>query len=230
MIRIRFVLPALLLSAGTLLAQTAPPAPAPQAKMIAVPAAMNRAILLVNAAGIPDDQMEVIRAFAQKDLWVKVEAVNLKADYAALPGQIPGLFTSNRLVVVALGKGSPENAQILSAPDNGWALVNAGPILALKDKQEHMLKQQTMRGIGYALGVATCFDPFCAMRAGESLADLSKAGSNYCPITRKEYQNQAVRSGFMPRNPTRLPFKKAGDKKPEEKKAEPAAPAAPAKP
>jgi hypothetical protein len=230
MIRPVAIVATIILSASTLLAQTLPPAPpAAPAKPRGLPAAVtNRAILLVNAAGLSDDQMESIRAFAQKDLWVKVEAVNLKADWASLPDQMPGFFTSNRMVVVALGKSDKVSDRILAAPDNAWAVVNVGAVLTLKEKQDHMLKQQTLRGIGYAIGMSACLDRFCSMRSSKLLAELIDVGNNYCPSSRKEYQNLAVQKGIFPVNPIRPPIVR----KPLEKKADPAqAPApAPAKP
>jgi hypothetical protein len=201
------IVSAIILSASTLLAQTLPPAPpAAPAKAKGLPAAVtNRAIVLVNAAGLSDDQMESIRAFAQKDLWVKVEAVNLKADWASLPDQMPGFFTSNRMVVVALGKSDKVSDRILAAPDNAWAVVNMGAVLNLKEKQDHMLKQQTLRGIGYALGLSSCLDPYCCMRTSKVLADLDNVGANYCPISRKEYKTLAMQKGIFSVNPIRRP-------------------------
>lgn len=225
MIRFRFSIPVLLLTATTLLAQTTVPTPpaTPNTPHKGLPAAVtNRAILLVNAAGLPDEQMESIRAFAQKDLWVKVDTVNLKADWDSLPGQIPALFTSNRLVVVALAKGSPENARILTAPDNNWAIMNVTPFLLLKEKQEHMLKQQTLRSIGYVFGVSPCPDPYCCMKSSRALSDLNEVGQNYCPITRKEFSGLAPRKGFFAINPMRAqPVKKPAPAKPDAVPAKP---------
>jgi hypothetical protein len=195
----------ILASSLTLMAQTTPPFPTvPEAKPRTLPAAFtNKALLLVNAAGLPDDQVETLRAFAQKDLWLKVEVVNLKkTDWNALPAQLPTLFTSNRTVIVALAKGSPENARILVAPDNAWSIVNVSSIATFKDKQDHMLRQQTMRGIGFAFGVAACLDPHCCMKSSRVMTDLSEdVGYNFCPLSRKEFTSLAPHKGLFSINP-----------------------------
>lgn len=204
MIRLRFATFPVLFLAATLFAQQTPPVPpvappAAAAQPVKLPAALtNRCVVLVNAAGLPEEQLESLRAYVEKDLRVKVQAVTIKADWESLPARAPSLLSSNQVLVVALGNGTVENARIVAAPDNGWAIVNVGPLLALKEKQDQMLKQQTMRGIGYAMGVAACVDPYCCMRVSRVLADLAAVGNNFCPLTRKQFNFLAPQRGVFP--------------------------------
>ena len=176
----------------------------------------SRCILLVNAAELPAAQMEEIRNFAETDLNVPVKATELKADWATLPNQAAALLSPENKVVVVLGK-TPGAIRILSAPDNGWAVVNVAPVLSLKDKQAHMLKQQAFRGIGYALGLATCLDLHCCLRISQTVLDLQDAGCNFCPLSRRDYDNLIIQKSLCPVSTDSV--------KP--RKAKPAAPPAP---
>ncbi|MFO7534309.1 MAG: hypothetical protein R6X19_01255 [Kiritimatiellia bacterium] len=203
-------LPVLFLAA-TLLAQLPPAAvpsdapagpPVPAAPAVQpgkLPASLaNRCVVLVNAAGLPTNQMEAIRSFVEGDLRVKVKAVTIQTDWASLPAHMPSFLSSNQVLVVALAKGPAESARILAAPDNRWAIVNVGPLLGLKEKQEQMIKQQTMRGLGLAVGVELCLDPYCCMRVSRVLADLAGVGNNFCPLTRRQFNSLAPQKGLFP--------------------------------
>jgi hypothetical protein len=158
----------------------------------------NRYVVLVNAAGLPANQLEGIRSFVEGDLRVKVKAVTVQADWDSLQAHMPSFLSSNQVLAVALGKGPAESARILAAPDNRWSIVNVGPLLGLKEKQDQMLKQQTMRGLGLAVGVELCLDPYCCMRVSRVLADLAGVGNNFCPLTRRQFNSLAPQKGLFP--------------------------------
>lgn len=208
-------LSALILPVAAVFAQEAakpavPPAPAApsEAALKREAALANRCILLVNAAELPAAEMEAVRAFAEQDLRVKVKAVEQAVAWAAMPEKLPGLLSDEVRLVVALGKG-PADARIVTAPDSGWAMVNVTPLLALSKIREHMIKQQAMRGIGYALGVAVCLDRYCCMRTSQVLPDLKDAGENFCPITRRDYENLTIQHGLRLAMPANMKVRKA---------------------
>ncbi len=195
---------ALALSAGTLFAQApaATPPPPPQIPNIAPPPAAltNRCILLVNAAGLPAEQAEAVRAYAENDLWLKVELLTIDAEWAALPGKASACLAGDRKMAILLGKGPADGPLILSAADNNWAMLNVPALFAGVDpqKQPMRLRQGVMRGLGFVFSLPICQDMHCVMRFLQSTSQLDQLGGNYCGPTRKIYFQAARQKGLFP--------------------------------
>ena len=121
------VLMCLFATASYLWAQTAPPStdtlpppvpPAGQEGRALHSAATNRWAVLINAARLPAAEFEEIRAYMEKDLWIRIEGIALSEPWSALPDRMPSLFTTNRVIVVTLAEGPLSGPYLLVAPDD----------------------------------------------------------------------------------------------------------------
>jgi len=141
----------------------------------------------------------------EKDLWIRVEGIPLKARWPTLTEMIPTLFTSNRVVVVVLGEGPEKGPWILSAPDDQWAIVNVSRFLAGTTNRTLRLRQAAMRAFGYVIGVPVCQDAHCVMRVLRRAPDpFMQMGSNFCGPSRRVYQSMALQRGLVPVPPALL--------------------------
>ena len=202
------VLVCLFATAAHLWAQTAPPStdtlrpqvpsPEPEGQMLPS-AATNRWALLINAARLSASEFEEIRAYMEKDLWIRIEGMALSEPWSALPDRIPSLFTTQRVIVVAMAEGPLSGPYLLVAPDDQWAIANTTRFLAGTTNRTLRLRQAAMRAFGCALGVPICQDPHCVMRMLRRGPDpFLQMGSNFCGPTRRVYQSMAVQRGLIP--------------------------------
>jgi hypothetical protein len=195
-------------TAAHLWAQTAPPSPDTLRPQVPTPgpdgrilpsAATNRWALLINAARLPAAEFEEIRAYMEKDLWIRIEGIALSEPWSALPDRMPSLFTTNRVIVVTLAEGPLSGPYLLVAPDDQWAIANTTRFLAGTTNRTLRLRQAAMRALACALGVPICQDPHCVMRILRRGPDpFLQMGSNFCGPTRRVYQSLAVQRGLIP--------------------------------
>ncbi len=112
--------------------------------------------------------------------------------------KIASIRTPADAAVVALVE-LPGPVFLVADPDRHVTLVNVTALeLKTAAKPAVRLGQQTLRGLGAAMGVGFQYDPHCVMQPIKTVADLDKLGGNFSPPALQQLMMALSTQGVVP--------------------------------
>ena len=162
----------------------------------------EKAITLINAAGLEAPLFERVRLFAEQELHVPVLAKE-QTDFVeteqfdAAKEAASKLKTDADVALIVLTKIAGSSRHLVVFPADGIAVVNVPP-LAIDDSEKfaRRVERQVMRAAAFSFGLEPTPDPFCVTRDYRSLEDLDTMGRNFSPPWQGRFANEAKKRGL----------------------------------
>lgn len=177
--------------------------------------AQEKAINIVNAGAVNAELLERVRAFAEKELHVRVrtEENQLLAgpkDFQTLEKAAEKAKSESDITFIVLAD-LPHDEHLKVYPESGIGIVNAQPLQTDDaEKFARRIQRMVMRAAAFCFELPPTPDPFCVTRDYRSLEDLDRMGINYSPPWQKRYADEAAKRGLKPVQPSvaKPPFAK----------------------
>jgi predicted Zn-dependent protease len=161
-------------------------------------------LLIVNAASVDAGLLERVRAFAEQELQIRVDAVRNptlagKADFEGVVRAAQRTKKPQDEILVILAGVNGEERHLAVYPEKGMAVINAQPLYTGDEERfARRMERQVMRAAAFTLGLPPTPDPFCVTREYRSLEDLDAMGRNFSPPWQGRFADEAARRGLGP--------------------------------
>jgi hypothetical protein len=165
----------------------------------------QQSITIVNTAGIPPATAEVIRAYAEKELYVPVTLVNclqLNGHYLMEIGAqaVKEKKTSNECLLVLVAPSKPSSEHYVVMTNQQVAVINVPAVSSTNlNIFTRRLQRLTLRAAASLLGIGSDPDPFCVMHDYKTLSDLDQMGMNFSPPWGEKFRQAAKARGLAVR-------------------------------
>lgn len=171
----------------------------------------EKALNVVNTGAVSPELLERVRAFAEKELHVRVRSEEKTAlaglkDFQTLEKAAAKAKGKNDVTYIVLAKlDGDEHLEVY--PENGVGLVNARPLHTDDaEKFARRIERMVMRAAAFCFELPPTPDPYCVTRDYRSLADLDRMGLNYSPPWQARYAKEAAARGLVaPQSPVAKP-------------------------
>ena len=170
----------------------------------------EKAIAIVNADAVSSNVLERVRAFAEKELHVRVRAETCSelsgpVDFQSLETAAAALKDENDVAYIVLASLDAEEHMKVTA-EAGIAIVNARP-LRIDDAETfgRRMERMVMRSAAFCFGLPPTPDPYCVTRDYRSLEDLDRMGRNYSPPWQGRFAKEAAARGLEEVRPHGMP-------------------------
>lgn len=144
-------------------------------------------VAIINAAGVDAGTLEALRSYAERELFVPVDA----RDDTAIKGnslQEIGKSAAARkqandvCMVVLVNSVADERLHAKIMTNEQVAVVNVAALRSEDPvKSMRRLQRWTLRGTAFLFGIGPDFDPHCVMHDYVTLEELDKLGLNFSP-------------------------------------------------
>lgn len=162
----------------------------------------GRELMLASDGTVSSEVLEQIAGFAQANLSVVVEVMEVDPTSGSLKDQLSAcvfaLPASRGAAVVLLAPKTPEDTQTLFLHDEGLAGVNVPRVTegAEESTAQRRLERLVMRGYAFLLGLGETPDPFSVMTPYAQPEDLDRMGRNHSPPDIRTFQMKAREAGY----------------------------------
>lgn len=173
------------------------------------------AVTVVNTGAVSPELQERVRAFAEKELHVRVRSRSLPAlaeptDFEALATAALAARDDADVALIVLSE-LDEADHLRANAEICMGMVNVKP-LHTNDAElfARRIERMVMRAAAFSFGLEPTPDPYCVTRDYRSLEDLDRMGRNFSPPWQGRYATEAAKRGLFPPQlkPAGLPSEK----------------------